>query len=343
MLFHFKNDYCESAHPALLQALMATENEQNNAYGEDIHCDAARVAIKKAIKEPNVDIHFFPGGTIANLTLIAHALRPYQAVIAPDTAHINTHETGAIEATGHKVIGVPSPDGKLTPDMIKPVLVQHCDEHWVYPKMVYISNTTELGTFYTKQELTDLSAFCRKHDLLLYLDGARLAMGLTAEGNDLAWEDLPKLTDAFYIGGNKAGAFGGEAMVLVNDCLKPDFRFTMKQKGAIMAKGWYMGAQFTVLFEDDLYLKLGAHSNEMAKQLNAVLEKAGFEFLAKSETNQLFPIIPDALAKKISEHYSVLDCGSPKSGFTCLRFCTSWATKAEYIELLAQNLQKWAK
>ena len=330
-MYSFKNDYSESLHPNILKAIMDAGLEQNDGYGMDSHCENAATLIKKEIQYENADIHFLPGGTITNVTFISHSLRPYQAVISADVGHINIHETGAVEASGHKILDVVTPDGKLTPQLIQPVLDQHQDEHWVQPKMVFISNPTEIGTIYYKSELEALSQYCKENDLLLYLDGARLAMGLTARGNDIVLSDLPKLVDAFYIGGTKVGALFGEALVIINDLLKRDFRFNMKQRGAIMAKGWLLGMQFEELFKDDLYCQLGVHANNMAYLLKRVFENAGFGFLAEAHSNQLFPILPNWLVEKISLKYTTSIWSKPDNDNTCIRFCTSWATKEEDI------------
>ena len=263
-MYSFQNDYSEGAHPNILRALETINYHQNNSYGLDEHCDNARDKIQEALENYGVDIHFITGGTLTNLTFLSHALRPYEAVISADTGHINTHETGAIEASGHKVLSIPCTDGKLTADLIRPVLKQHENEHWVEPRLVYISLPTELGTVYAKEELEKLYQFCKRHNLYLYIDGARLAMALAVEETQLTLKDLPDLCDAFYIGGTKNGAMFGEALILVNDDLKDHFRFNMKQRGAILAKGWMIGVQFEELFQDNLYLELGKRSVALA-------------------------------------------------------------------------------
>ena len=266
-MYSFQNDYSEGAHPNILRALETINYHQNNSYGLDEHCDNARDKIQEALENYGVDIHFITGGTLTNLTFLSHALRPYEAVISADTGHINTHETGAIEASGHKVLSIPCTDGKLTADLIRPVLKQHENEHWVEPRLVYISLPTELGTVYAKEELEKLYQFCKRHNLYLYIDGARLAMALAVEETQLTLKDLPDLCDAFYIGGTKNGAMFGEALILVNDDLKDHFRFNMKQRGAILAKGWMIGVQFEELFQDNLYLELGKRSVALAQRL----------------------------------------------------------------------------
>ena len=291
-MYSFQNDYSEGAHPNILRALETINYHQNNSYGLDEHCDNARDKIQEALENYGVDIHFITGGTLTNLTFLSHALRPYEAVISADTGHINTHETGAIEASGHKVLSIPCTDGKLTADLIRPVLKQHENEHWVEPRLVYISLPTELGTVYTKEELEKLYQFCKRHNLYLYIDGARLAMALAVEETQLTLKDLPDLCDAFYIGGTKNGAMFGEALILVNDDLKDHFRFNMKQRGAILAKGWMIGVQFEELFQDNLYLELGKRSVALAQRLKEGFIDCKIPFLCDSPTNQLFPF-PD--------------------------------------------------
>ena len=339
-MYSFQNDYSEGAHPNILRALETINYHQNNSYGLDEHCDNARDKIQEALENYGVDIHFITGGTLTNLTFLSHALRPYEAVISADTGHINTHETGAIEASGHKVLSIPCTDGKLTADLIRPVLKQHENEHWVEPRLVYISLPTELGTFYTKEELEKLYQFCKRHNLYLYIDGARLAMALAVEETQLTLKDLPDLCDAFYIGGTKNGAMFGEALILVNDDLKDNFRFNMKQRGAILAKGWMIGVQFEELFQDNLYLELGKRSVALAQRLKEGFIDCKIPFLCDSPTNQLFPIFPNEFAKKINENYVTTFQCKPDENHTCLRFCTSWATNEQAVEDFIKDLKQ---
>ena len=320
IMYSFQNDYSEGAHPNILRALETINYHQNNSYGLDEHCDNARDKIQEALENYGVDIHFITGGTLTNLTFLSHALRPYEAVISADTGHINTHETGAIEASGHKVLSIPCTDGKLTADLIRPVLKQHENEHWVEPRLVYISLPTELGTVYTKEELEKLYQFCKRHNLYLYIDGARLAMALAVEETQLTLKDLPDLCDAFYIGGTKNGAMFGEALILVNDDLKDHFRFNMKQRGAILAKGWMIGVQFEELFQDNLYLELGKRSVALAQRLKEGFIDCKIPFLCDSPTNQLFPIFPNEFAKKSMRIMSQLSSANRMKIHTCLRF-----------------------
>ncbi|OAT46913.1 low-specificity L-threonine aldolase [Proteus hauseri ATCC 700826] len=331
-MYRFQNDYNEIAHPAVMKVITDMVGQRYDGYGMDKLCHQAAELIKQRIQKADADIHFFNGGTITNLTAISHFLRPHQAVISVSTGHIATHETGAIEATGHKVITTFSADGKLTPDLIKPIIAEHNDEHWVQPKLVYITNATEIGTVYRKAEIQALRQFCDEYNLWLYLDGARLAGGLMSLESDLTIEDIAALTDAFYIGGTKIGAMSAEALVINNPALKSDFRFSLKQKGGLQAKGWLLGAQFYALFNDDLYFKLGKHINEMATQLADFFIEQGFDFLAPPESNQVFVILPNAIADKLTQQFVFHRVLLEDPNLSCLRLCTSWATTQEDID-----------
>lgn len=337
-MYSFTNDYSEGAHPNILKALMTTNLTQHTGYGLDVHTAHAIQLIREEIKQEQADIHLIVGGTQTNLITISTALRPYQAVISAATGHINVHETGAIEATGHKVIAIPTDDGKLTPALIQTALDFHTDEHMVQPKMVYISNSTEIGTQYTKKELEALSHFCRLHHLYLFLDGARLGSALTSPANDLTLADIAALTDVFYIGGTKNGALFGEALVICNDQLKPDFRFMIKQRGAMLAKGWLLGIQFEELFQNNLFYDMAAHANEMAVQLKQALTAKGFAFASDSATNQLFPVLPDALVEKLSQNFTFNIDRKWDDSHTVIRLVTSWATTKEGVEAFVEAL-----
>lgn len=291
-MYSFKNDYSEGAHSRILNALVETNLEQTDGYGTDQYTERSVNLLKKKIDREDVDIHLLVGGTQVNLTAISAFLRPHQAAIGADTSHINCHETGAIEATGHKVITMKTNDGKLTPNLIQNVVDSHSDEHMVQPKLVYISNSTELGTLYTKAELIDLHDCCKRNKLLLYLDGARLGSALVAEENDLTLADIAKLVDAFYIGGTKNGALFGEALIICNDELKEDFRYFIKQKGGLLAKGRLLGIQFEELFKDDLYFELAKHANKMALMLKGAIVDEGYKFLTESFYKSTVPYIP---------------------------------------------------
>ncbi|MDF2514224.1 MAG: aromatic amino acid beta-eliminating lyase/threonine aldolase [Herbinix sp.] len=344
-MISFTNDYSEGAHPKVLELLVASNLEQNKGYGEDIHCDKAKEYIKQHIKREDVDIHFIPGGTQTNLLVISSFLRPHQCVIAADTGHINVHETGAIEATGHKVVTMVSPDGKLTPQMIQKALEGHDGEHMVQPKMVYISDTTELGTIYTKQELEDIQKVCQENKLLLFLDGARLASALTCKSNDLSIEDIARLVDVFYIGGTKNGALLGEALVICNEDLKEDFRFLIKQRGAMLAKGFVIGVQFETLFQPEelLYYELAKHANQMAEQLADAITACEFDFYAPVVSNQLFPVLPNSFIAELEKNFLFnwqAKVGEDKSA---IRFVTSWATTQEQVDKLVEFFKAYAK
>ncbi len=330
MLF-LKNDYSLGAHPAVLDALVKTNMIYTDGYGMDEFCEAASTQILNRIGCPNAEVHFLAGGTQTNMTAIAAFLRPHEAAIAPETGHICVHETGAIEATGHKIIHVPSEDGKIRPDQIDEVMRFHEDEHYVKPRLLYISDSTETGAFYLKAELQELRKACDRNHLLLYLDGARLAMALTASGNDVVIEDLPEIADAFYIGGTKCGALFGEALILVNDSLKSDFRFLLKQRGGLMAKGRLMGVQFQALMEDDLIFRLGAHSNQMATKLAEGIKKAGYRFAVEPATNLIFPVFPNSLIKELQKKVMFEGWRPYPDGTSAIRLVTSWGSTEEEV------------
>ena len=338
-MYSFVNDYSEGAHPKVLKKLEETNLLQLAGYGEDVCSADAAALIKKTAGCESADVHFLPGGTQTNLIAVSAFLRPHEAVVSALTGHVEVHETGAIEATGHKIITVDTPDGKLTPALIKPALDFHSDEHMVKPRMVYISNTTELGTHYTKKELDELSAFCSKKGLLLYLDGARLGSALTVNGCDLSMKDIARLTDAFYIGGTKNGALLGEALVITNDSLKSDFRFMMKQRGGLLAKGRVLGLQFLALFEDGLYYELAVHANETADILRKGIAKLGFKFASDSVSNQLFPIFSEELIGKLKKRFDFMQ-EPPKEGLAAVRLVTSWATPKQAAVDFVTYLEK---
>lgn len=340
MIYSFNNDYSEGAHPKILQAMMENNLVQNNGYSMDSHTAHAKELIRAEIRREDADIHIITGGTQTNLLAISASLRPHQAVICAETGHINVHETGAIEATGHKVLGAPSADGKLTPADIQKVLDHHTDEHMVQPKMVYISNSTEVGTQYTKAELEALSQFCRQHGLYLFLDGARMGAALTSRANDLTLADIAALTDLFYIGGTKNGALFGEALIILHPDLKPDFRFLIKQRGAMLAKGWLLGIQFEELFQNNLFYEMADHANEMADRLRKGIESCGYPFRWQSTTNQLFPILPNQVMDRLSKDFLFSAQEITDAQHTCIRLVTSWATRPEAVETFLQKLRE---
>ena len=325
-MYRFTNDYSEGAHPSILEAMTATNLEGNFGYGCDPHCEHAAALIRQKIGRPDADVHFFVGGTQTNATCICAFLRPHEAAIAAHSGHICVHETGAVEATGHKCIAMPAaPGGKLTPDLVRQAVAAHPDEHMVKPRLVYVSNTTEVGGVYTTAELEALRAVCDELGLLLYLDGARLASALACGG--ASFEDLGRLCDAFYIGGTKNGAIFGEAVCIMNPALKPDFRYILKQHGGMLAKGWLLGVQFEQLMRSGLYEELGEHSTRMAQQLAEGLKGLGVEFLFESPSNQIFPILPDEVLAKLEGAFHWEVNATLEGGRSCIRLVCSWATQ----------------
>jgi len=340
-MYSFKNDYSEGAHPRILQALVESNFLQEDGYGGDQFSQKASELLKGKMGSADVDIHFLSGGTQTNLTAIAAFLRPHEAAIAVSTGHIVTHETGAIEATGHKVLSVETENGKLSPSHIKTVLDLHKDEHMVKPKMVYISNSTEIGSVYTRAELKDLKDFCHEYSLLLYMDGARLGSALCSEESDLELSDLPLLVDAFYIGGTKNGALLGEALVICRDSLKEDFRFHLKQKGALLAKGRVLGIQFYELFRDDLFFELAQHANNMATLLREGFSNAHLSFLTHSPSNQIFPVLPNELINELQKNYAFYIWEEVDANHSAIRIVTSWATKEEEVRGFVEDMKKY--
>ncbi|MDP4146542.1 MAG: aminotransferase class I/II-fold pyridoxal phosphate-dependent enzyme [Bacillota bacterium] len=338
-MYSFKNDYSEGAHPKILNVLIQSNLEQTEGYGEDIYSIKAIELLKQKIGCSNIDIHFLSGGTQTNLTAISAFLRPHEAAIAANTGHILVHETGAIEATGHKVISVEVSYGKLKASDIKAALDAHTDEHMVKPKLVYISNPTEIGSIYKKAELEQISNFCRENNLILFIDGARLGSALCSSENDLQLSDIARLADAFYIGGTKNGALLGEALVICKDSLKEDFRFHLKQKGALLAKGKILGIQFLELFKDDLYFQLAGHANKMAELLSTNISALGYKFMINSSTNQIFPIFPNQIIKKLETKYSFHVWSKIDADNSSIRLVTSWATKQEAVEAFIEDLK----
>lgn len=335
-MYSFKNDYSEGAHPKILEAMIKDNLVQQEGYGLD---DITQSAINKIQSHLTtaVDIHLISGGTQTNLIAISAMLKPFEACVAVESGHIAVHETGAIERTGHKVITVPSKDGKITTTAISDVLSCHTNEHSVKPKLVYISNPTEVGTVYSHEELKQLKLFCETHDLYLYLDGARLGAALVVESAHLTLDNLAASTDAFFIGGTKHGAFLGEALVIVRDELKKDMRYHIKQRGALLAKGRLLGLQFDTLFTDDLYLKLSKHAVDMAQYLKRALAKKGYPCLYDSPTNQIFPILPHQQIKVLEKHFDFYPWQVFKDK-TAIRLVTSFATTREAIDSLIDKI-----
>ncbi len=339
-MISFRNDYSEVAHPRILQKLLECAHTQNDGYGLDVHSVAAADSICRLLGK-DLPIHFIPGGTQTNLLVIASCLRPYECVLTVDTGHINVHETGAIEGTGHKVVTCPHVDGKLTPEGILSMFNAHESEHMVKPKMVYLSNSTELGTIYTKAELTAIRKVCDELGLLLFLDGARLGSALCAKGNDLTLADLADLCDVFYIGGTKNGALFGEALVIANPALNTEFRYMIKNRGAMLAKGFVTGMQFEVLFEEDepLYFALADHANRQAEKIASALIAKGYDFYATPMgSNQLFPIVSKEKMDELAEKFAFNIEKPLGDGRFAIRFVTSWATTDKMVDELILEL-----
>lgn len=342
-MIQFQCDYNEGAHPLIIKRLTETNMEQTVGYGEDPHCEEARRLIKQACQSDNADVHFLVGGTQANTTVIAHILRPYQGVLAATSGHINVHETGAIESTGHKVLAIPTEDGKLTAKQIDEAMQAHIHEdgpeHMVQPGMVYLSFPTEIGTIYSHDELKAIRTVCNKYDLPLFVDGARLGYGLCSPECDLTLPQLAQLADVFYIGGTKVGALFGEAVVIMNEALKRDFRYSIKQHGGMLAKGRLLGLQFATLFTGNLYFDIAQHAINEAMRIKAALQAKGIGFLIDSPTNQQFPIFTDTQIATLSEHFMLSLWQRIDEEHTAMRICTSWGTKRESTDALIRAIE----
>lgn len=327
MKHSFKNDYAEGAHPRILQALAESNFSQQPGYGLDAYSEQAAELIREKMAHPEAAVHFVSGGTQANLVVLSALLRPYESVVSAETGHIFTNESGAIEATGHKVHGLPTTDGKLRPQDIARLIAEHQNKpHQVQPKIVYISNATELGTIYSGAELKELYNYCQSAGLWLFMDGARVGHALMAETNDLTMKDLGRYTDVCYLGGTKNGALIGEAIVINKKELQPDFGFHLKQKGALLAKGRLLGIQFLELFKDDLYFELAGHANRQAMKIKMAFDEVGINFLAETFTNQIFPILSNHHIEKLSENFDFYIWKKLDDDMAAIRLITSWAT-----------------
>ena len=343
-MFHFESDYLEGCCPQILEALQATNLEQTLGYGEDAHCAEAARRIRYVFDCPDADVHFLVGGTQTNVTVISALLRPHQGVLCAESAHINVHETGAVEHSGHKALTLPAPAGKISAAQVREALEAHqrdfSREHMVQPGMVYISFPTELGTIYTKQELSDLHAVCREWDIPLFIDGARLGYGLEASGCNVLPKDLPKLSDVFYIGGTKQGALFGEAVVFTRSALAEDFRYLIKQHGGMLAKGRLLGLQYEVLMDEGLYFKLARHADRLADRIRAAFAAKGIPFLVQNTTNQVVPLLPTAALAPLAEQFGFELWQEVDDTHAGVRFCTSWATPESAVEALASYIDK---
>ena len=341
-MIRFECDYTQGAHPLIMERLLETNLEQTCGYGEDDYCKHAAELIKEACANDNIDVHFLVGGTQTNATVISSVLKGYQGAVCADTGHINVHETGAVEATGHKVLALPNIDGKINAKMVEDYVSGHYNDvtasHMVQPGMVYISLPTESGTMYSKKEIMDIFDVCRKYDMCFFIDGARLGYGLTSEINDISLNDLCKYSDIFYIGGTKVGALFGEAVIISNDAYKKDFRYNIKRHGGLLAKGRLLGIQFETLFTDDLYFRISKNAIDMAMKLKKAFTDMGYELFADSYTNQQFLYLDDSKAEQLSKKYTFSLWGE-YNGKKAYRFCTSWATTNTQIEQLINDLK----
>ena len=342
-MISFACDYLEGAHEKVLRALCETNSEQSAGYGYDAHCEHAAAMIRERCGAPDAAVHFFVGGTQVNMTAIAAALRPHEGAVCADSGHINVHESGAIEASGHKVLPLPSENGKITAAQVDEFCraweEDDTREHIVRPRLVYLSQPTECGTLYSKAELAAMRATCREHGLLLYIDGARLAYGLGAAGNDVTLRDLAECADAFTLGGTKCGALFGEALVLTNKDWDRDFFPIQKQRGAVLAKGRLLGVQFETLLQDDLYETIGREADARAYRLRDAFLKAGVPMLFDSPTNQQFPILTDEQAARLSENFGFSAWQNVDENRRAVRFCTSWATTDEQLDELIRVIE----
>ena len=341
-MYQFQCDYNEGAHPRIMERLLQTNLEQTVGYGEDHYCAEAREAIRKVIGRPNADVHFLVGGTQANATVISSILRPYQGVLCASTGHINVHETGAIEHGGHKVLAMDAENGLLAAEQIRTAMQLHLaedgPEHTVQPGMVYISFSSELGTVYSLRQFREISAACREYGLPLFIDGARMGYGLASEGCDVTLQDIAELADVFYLGGTKQGALFGEAVVILNETLKKDFRYYIKQNGGMLAKGRLLGIQFLTLFEDGLYFEVSQHAVSQALRIRDAFKAKGFEMLVQSPSNQQFPILDNGTLGRLSEKFLFSVWQKVDEDHTAVRFGTSWATRPEAVDALLSEI-----
>ena len=346
-MLYFENDYCEGAHPAILQKLVETNFEKVSGYGTDPYCASAKEKIRAACACPEADVFFISGGTQANAVVIGSMLHRWEGVLAATTGHVAAHEAGAIEFTGHKVLSLPHTNGKVAAkdveNFCKTFYADANMDHLVFPGMVYISHPSEYGTLYTKAELEALSAVCHTYHMPLFMDGARLGYGLVSEGTDVTLADIARLTDVFYIGGTKVGALFGEAVVIMNPALKKDFRFIMKQRGGRMAKGRLLGIQFDALFTDDLYFRISRHADEMAYQIRDIFVSAGYPLLFDSPTNQQYPIMPDDELAELGKNFGYEYWERVDKTHSGVRFCASWATTQENVDALRAAVQALKK
>ena len=341
-MLSFQNDYQEGAHEKILKRLMETNLEPQSGYGSDSYTESAKEKIRKVCECPQADVWFLTGGTQTNQNVIDAMLQPYEGVVAASTGHVSVHEAGAIEFTGHKVLTLPEKNGKINAadlkNLVETFYGDENHEHMVFPGLVYISHPTEYGTLYTKKELTEISAVCREYKLPLFMDGARLIYGLVGKETDVTLQDIAKLCDVFYIGGTKAGALCGEAVVFTGNSMPKHFLTRVKQHGALLAKGRLTGVQFDALFTDDLYLEIGKNAIETAAVLKAGLKEKGYTFYIDSPTNQQFVVLENRKMEELKKDVQFSFWEKKDDTHTVVRFATSWATRMEDVEKLLSLL-----
>ena len=337
-MIRFNNDYSAGAHPAVMKRLLDINNGRYPGYGEDSLSLEAADLIRKECAAPDADVHFLTGGTQANALVVTSALRPWQSAVCADSGHINAHEAGSVEHGGHRITVLPSVDGKITASQVEETALGFENslfrDHVTEPKMVYISSPNELGCLYSRTELTAISRVCREHGLCLFLDGARLAYGLGAAECDFTLADIAALTDVFYIGGTKCGTLFGEALVITNVDLKYGFRNAMKQFGAMLAKGWLIGAQFGALFTDHLYEQIGREADRKADRIREAFAGLGITPCAPGSTNQIFYTLDETLADALSSDFVLEIMERAGDGKVLARICTSWYTTDEEADKL---------
>lgn len=341
-MISFESDYIAGAHPTILQRLVETNMELLSGYGSDPYCESAREKIKVACNCPKADVQFLVGGTQTNALVISMMLQAHEGVVAAQTGHINTHEAGAIENTGHKVLTLPQKDGKLQAEDLEQYLNDFYNDdtydHMVFPGMVYISHPTEYGTLYTKEELEAISKICRKHEMPLYLDGARLGYGLMSKQTDVSLQDIANICDVFYIGGTKVGALCGEAVVFTKNNMPKHFLTLIKRKCALLAKGRLIGVQFDALFTDDLYFEIGRHAIQKAEELKDILREKGYRFYLESPTNQQFVILENKQMQELEKKVVFSFWEKFDDDHTVVRLATSWSTTDEDMKCLKAAL-----
>lgn len=341
-MLSFQCDYNNGAHEKIMRRLLETNNEPMPGYGDDDYTFSAKEKIRKACGKPDAEVFLTVGGTQTNKIVISAFLGSSEGVVSADTGHINCHEAGAIEDTGHKVLTIPHKNGKINASALRKYLEKYFDdeahEHMVYPGMVYISHPTEYGTLYTKNELKNLSEICKEYDIPLYLDGARLGYGLMSDGTDVTLSDIADFCDAFYIGGTKVGALCGEAIVFANR--KPPKRFfgIIKQNGALLAKGRLLGIQFDTLFTDNLYFEISRHAIEMADLIRDIFRKKGYEFFIETKTNQVFVVLENSKMEELKKDVFFEFWERKDESHTVVRFASSWATREEDVLKLNELL-----